>query len=94
MWYSKIGAGHQFGDDKVTHFDPFISMIRETDRLPVYAESWDSRLQNFFHAKKFYPVKMLTSVGILKFTSRINTATESFKARMLFFFSILVFISS
>ena len=40
-------------------------------------------------------VKMLTIVGILTFISTINVTSESLKARkVLFFFSILIFISN
>ena len=39
-------------------------------------------------------IKMPTIVGILTFISKINTTSESFKARQILFFSILVNIMS
>ena len=42
----------------------------------------------------FINVKMPTIVGILTFISMINTTSESLKARKIFIFSVLVFMSS
>ena len=39
-------------------------------------------------------IKMPTIVGILTFISRINTVSESFKGRTIFFFLILPFMSN
>ena len=51
----------------------------------------NSTEHKIYHA---HNVKMPTIVGILTFISSMNTISESLKARKVFFFKILVFMSS
>ena len=66
------------------YFDIFLQLYSKDLRPRVYKSF--SMLNSAEH--EFYPaynVKMPTIVGILTFISRINTASESFKARKVLF---------